>query len=642
MTIAAKARRTQPPVSAAVAALAGLPALSTALAGIDLSAVNGYEMVLVLQARHRQDNHERGMFLAAVAETLRRTDSEHGVLAEHERRNRRAWNIGELRAALALTRTAANSLAALANDLAERLPSVLAAMVSGALDQPRARVFSSWTELLGDRHAQALVEHLLPVAPRLTTGELIEAIQRGAIELDPRWARRRYEQALRLRQLKGTLRRDGTADLSGTNLPADQVAVACDRIDALAHRLKQAGYPSLLTWIRADIYLGKLDGRYDGMTDEQLFTHMMGNPVPQPVPEPEPKTADDEWTDEEWAEYYDHLVEHGLIDPDDFDGWREDDGGPAGGEVQSTPDIVPQDESGTDHVPEADERPPAERAAGGVRGRGLRLMVGLGTLAGVDRRPGELLGFGFVHAELARRISAANSASWHYALVEPDGTPIAVGPIRRRPTQPWAEGPIPDHRHLEVWLQVTPDELALLTHDPPPGWRPLLVNLARHVAEHPVGAPNERAAARLPGAPLRRWISIRDRRCVFPGCRVAPHRADADHTIEHADGGPTIDTNLGSACEPDHMLRHRYGWQVRQPEPGCFVWTSPLGHEYDRRRPPGPADALVPMSRPTRHCEDRSFVWINGDIGYRGTETCKTIIETPTQPTPPSLGDPPF
>jgi Domain of unknown function (DUF222) len=238
MTIAAKARRTQAPVSAPVAALAA------ALAGIDLAAMSGYEMVLVLQARHRQDNHERGMFLVAVAETMRRTDPEHGVLGEHERRSRRAWNIGELRAGLVLTRSAANSLGVLANDLAERLPSVLAAMVSGALDQPRARVFSSWTDQLGDRHAQTLVDHLLPVAPRLTTGELIEAIQRRAIELDPRWARRRYEQALRLHQIKGTLRRDGTADLSGTNLPADQVAAACDRIDALAHRLKQAGYPA--------------------------------------------------------------------------------------------------------------------------------------------------------------------------------------------------------------------------------------------------------------------------------------------------------------------------------------------------------------------------------------------------------------
>jgi hypothetical protein len=688
MAIAAKTRRAQPEVSAPVAALAGMPAgpaLCTALAQIDPAVVTGYEMVLVLRARGRQGNYERGMFLAAVAETVRRTDSEHGVLAEHELGDRRAWNIGELRAALVLTRTAANSLGALAHDLAQRLPAVLAAMVTGAIDQPKARVFSSWTEQLADRHAQTLVEHLLPIAPRLTTGELIEAIQRKAIELDPRWARRRYERALQLRQVKGTLRPDGTADLTGTNLPADQVATACDRIDALAHRLKQAGYPSLLTWIRADLYLGKLDGRYEGLTDEQLFAHLMANSVPQPAPDPEPKTPDDDRTPEEIAEYYDYLVDHGLIDPDEFDDdvaddppsegpesqpehdrWKAEGGEAPPDEPKPPPEDPPAEAPPAENEPPADEppaedlpagdlptteppvqneppadEPPAESRAGGMRGRGMRLLVGLGTLAGADRRPGELLGFGFVHAELARRISAATAASWFYALVEPDGTPIAVGPVRGRPTRPWVEGDIPDCRHLEVWLQVTRDELARLTHDPPPGWPTILTNRARHIAVHRVGAPNADPTARLPGAPLRRWISIRDRRCVFPGCRVAPHRTDADHTIEHARGGPTIDTNVGCACEPDHMLRHEHGWRVRQPEPGQFIWTSPLGHEYQRNPPPGPGEALAPMTRPTRHCEDRTLIWVNGDIAYRGTETCKTIIEPPPPP-PPPLGDPPF
>ena len=57
-----------------VAVLASLPAgpeLCAALACIDISKVSGYEMVLVLRARARQGNYERGMFLAAVAETIR-------------------------------------------------------------------------------------------------------------------------------------------------------------------------------------------------------------------------------------------------------------------------------------------------------------------------------------------------------------------------------------------------------------------------------------------------------------------------------------------------------------------------------------------------------------------------------------------
>jgi hypothetical protein len=42
------------------------------------------------------------------------------------------------------------------------------------------------------------------------------------------------------------------------------------------------------------------------------------------------------------------------------------------------------------------------------------------------------------------------------------------------------------------------------------------------------------------------------------------------------------------------------------------------------------------MARPTRHCEDPTSSWVNGDIAYRGNETCKTIIKPPPPPpTPP-------
>lgn len=119
---------------------------------------------------------------------------------------------------------------------------------------------------------------------------------------------------------------------------------------------------------------------------------------------------------------------------------------------------------------------------------------------------------------------------------------------------------------------------------------------------------------------------------MFPGCRVAPHRTDADHTVEHARGGRTIDTNMGSVCEPDHILRHEDGWHVYQPQPGRFIWVSPLGHEYKRQPPPGPGHAVEPMARPTRHCEDPQLIWVNGDIGYRGTESCKHTVQTPPSP----------
>src|SRR5690606_36268808 len=106
-----------------------------------------------------------------------------------------------------------------------------------------------------------------------------------------------------------------------------------------------------------------------------------------------------------------------------------------------------------------DDGPGAGDGRAVVRGKGLRLLTGLGTIAGVDRRASQLLGWGTVHAELARTVSSTSHASWWYVLVQPDGTPLDVGPIRRRPTQRWATGPTPNYRDVEVWLQVTRDEL---------------------------------------------------------------------------------------------------------------------------------------------------------------------------------------
>ncbi len=115
-----------------------------------------------------------------------------------------------------------------------------------------------------------------------------------------------------------------------------------------------------------------------------------------------------------------------------------------------------------------------------------------------------------------------------------------------------------------------------------PGWSRVLAEITASLAAATTGPPNGDPTARLPGAALRRWIHIRDRRCSFPGCRAPAHRADADHTIEHARGGATVDAGLGPACRPDHMLRHEGGWTVTQPEPGRIVWTSPLGLRYER------------------------------------------------------------
>ena len=94
-----------------------------------------------------------------------------------------------------------------------------------------------------------------------------------------------------------------------------------------------------------------------------------------------------------------------------------------------------------------------------------------------------------------------------------------------------------------------------------------------------------------PPAALARYIRARDRTCRFPGCGMPAEACDLDHTIPRSQGGPTDPSNLGPLHRRHHRGRHDGRWQLSQPEPGTFVWTSPTGHVYTvHLEPLGPID----------------------------------------------------
>jgi hypothetical protein len=66
-------------------------------------------------------------------------------------------------------------------------------------------------------------------------------VKKLAIALDPEWVRRRYEQAIADHKVVGYRNPNGSANLSGLNLPVDRVAAAGGRIDALAKAAQHAG-----------------------------------------------------------------------------------------------------------------------------------------------------------------------------------------------------------------------------------------------------------------------------------------------------------------------------------------------------------------------------------------------------------------
>ena len=87
-------------------------------------------------------------------------------------------------------------------------------------------------------------------------------------------------------------------------------------------------------------------------------------------------------------------------------------------------------------------------------------------------------------------------------------------------------------------------------------------------------------------ARLREQLHLRYPADVFPYAATVSRRIDLDHTIPYLSpdkGGPPGQTrigNLGPHTRRNHRLKTHAGWQVRQPEPGTWLWRSPHGRIY--------------------------------------------------------------
>lgn len=166
--------------------------LAELLEEVPFAQVSGHDTVDVLRAAYRLACHYRTVFLEALLETGLREPFSHDTVARVETPGEFASE--EARAALCWSRTRADSTFALAFDVIDRLPMLGQAMLAGDLDEPRARAFTSWTVGLTDEQAAQVCAQLLPEAPGLTVGELIDRIKRLAIAIDPEWAERRYKE----------------------------------------------------------------------------------------------------------------------------------------------------------------------------------------------------------------------------------------------------------------------------------------------------------------------------------------------------------------------------------------------------------------------------------------------------------------
>ncbi|WP_283134320.1 HNH endonuclease signature motif containing protein [Rhizohabitans arisaemae] len=260
-------------VPAGLAQMPPGPELALALSRIDEATVSAADAVEVLKAWHRQRAHDEARFMAVTVEVGLRSPGPDSRVCRMEAPDE--FSADELRPALAWSRSRAASRLSEAWDLMSRLPVVHAALQRGVIDEVKARAFASWTRGLTVDQARSVCGRLLAVAGVLTVGELIEAIRWAALAIDSEWAERRCAAAVRERRVVGSRNPDGTANLSGLDQPLERVAAACNRVDALARRSKAAGDRRLTQHIRSELFLGLLDGGFQGWTDEEIVAFLV-------------------------------------------------------------------------------------------------------------------------------------------------------------------------------------------------------------------------------------------------------------------------------------------------------------------------------------------------------------------------------
>jgi Domain of unknown function (DUF222)/HNH endonuclease len=238
------------------------PQLADALSGVNREGLSGFDRVVLLQARARQLAHDQAQFYADMAAVI---DAEVEVLAGHtDLPTAHDSGVGEIRAALTWTRRAAEYQVGFAQQLLEDYPRVWAALNTGSVDLPKARVIIDQTCHLEESNARRVADQVLEQASSLTTGQLRARIQRLCFTVDPESAKSRYQAGVGDRRISSVMNPDGTANIFGLDLPVDRATAVMRRINQLARTITSPREERTMDQLRADVFLDLLDGKGTG------------------------------------------------------------------------------------------------------------------------------------------------------------------------------------------------------------------------------------------------------------------------------------------------------------------------------------------------------------------------------------------
>jgi hypothetical protein len=483
------------------------PELAAALAGVDLTALNGHDLVSLAPAYVKMISHLQAR-LATVLNQAQHSPSGDADSPVERTEEPNGWSEIEIAAKLHWTAGKASYELRHAHHLTRRLPAVHAALADGVIDVPRARIFVDALTCLEDEAAAQVAEQAVARGGgRWNTKQLSQRLRRAVIAHDPEAAARKQRQRLSERWVQAESHPEGTANLYGMNLPPDRVNAIMERLSAIAKTAKRQGDPRKVHQLKADSFIDLLAGTGIGATP------------PGPVTNPDPTNPDPT-----------------NPDPTNPDPTNPDPTNPDSGQPEpAQPEPSPSDEAGTvGAVP-----------LPGPRRGVVELTVPLSTLIGLSQAPGTLAGWGPVIADICRQIVAEDPRMrWRFSIYDDltgDGQLAYHGITQARPTR----------------------------------------------TDGTLGGFSAADAA---------FLRARDRTCRGPtGCRVPASQCDLDHTTAKVDGGSHDRGNGGPLCRLEHRFKHESGAALRQPAPGVFEWTTPLGHKYTVKPEPydestGPPD----------------------------------------------------
>jgi hypothetical protein len=215
------------------------------------------------------------------------------------------------------------------------------------------------------------------------------------------------------------------------------------------------------------------------------------------------------------------------------------------------------------------------------------IVVPFSTAAGGDLELAEIPGLGPILPATARDLLGQCDTIGQTA-VDPDGQVIAAGDPLRRPTQQRQEQRPESESAPAPAPEPEPERLVL--PDPPDRWWTLaqdrqadrwLVDALTAMTAPPVLRELVASGYRFPPR-LQRFLTTRDRTCVFPGCNR--RAVDLDHRVPWP-LGPTSADNGECLCRHHHRAKHAVFRVVRNPD-GSYTWTT-RGHWRFHRRPKG-------------------------------------------------------